>query len=145
MYIRGNYITQLYYTEHILPIYINAIHEARCYYDEQVHWLLMENGDPFYGMRKRGIARKLKDVNWIMNLKHPVQSPDLNPMEGIWNIIKQRLHQRIFYSNREVKEAIQEEWDKITLEEICARIRDMPRRCDLLVKTGGKAIKSAMW
>ena len=48
-------------------------------------------------------------------------------------------------SNREVKEAIQEEWDKITLEEIRARIRDMPRRCDLLVKTGGKAIKSAMW
>lgn len=145
VYIGGNHMTQLYYTEHILPIYINAIHEARCYYDEQVHWLLMEDGDPSHGMRKQGIARELKDTNWITNLKHPAQSPDLNPMEGIWNIIKQRLRRRIFHSNREVKEAIQEEWDKITLEEIRACIRDMPRRCDLLVKTGGKAIKSAMW
>jgi len=96
-------------------------------------------------MKKRSVAHKLKDANWITNLKHPAQSPNLNPIEGIWNIIKQRLRRRIFHSSKELKDAIQEEWDKITLEEIRVRIRDMPRRCDLLVKTGGQAIKSAMW
>jgi hypothetical protein len=138
-------MTQLYYTEHILPHYINAIHNARCYCDEQVYWLLMEDGDPSHGMKKRGVACELKDVNWITNLKHPAQSPDLNPMEGIWNIIKNRLRKKIYYSNKELKEAIQAEWDKITLEDIRERIRDMPRRCDLLVKTSGKAIKSRLW
>jgi hypothetical protein len=135
----------LYYTEYLLPIYIEAVNNACCRHDEQANWLLIEDRDLLYRMKKYSIARELKDTNWITNLKHPVQSPDLNPIEGIWNIIKQRLHRRIFYSSKELKDAIQEEWDKITLEEIRARIGDMPRRCDLLVKTGGQAIKSAMW
>jgi transposase len=44
--------------------------------------------DPSYGMRKEGLAKKLKDANWITNLIHPARSPDLNPIEAIWNIIK---------------------------------------------------------
>jgi hypothetical protein len=31
------------------------------------------------------------------------------------------------------------------MQEIRERIADMPRRCDLLVETGGAAIKSAQW
>lgn len=73
-------------------------------------------------MRKVGIAKKLKEANWIENLEHPAQSPDLNPIEGIWNIIKQRLRRRIFHSDEEMKQALQEEWDKITMTEIRKRI-----------------------
>jgi len=40
---------------------------------------------------------------------------------------------------------LQDEWSKITMQEVCARISDMPRRCKLLVKTGGLPIKSAQW
>jgi hypothetical protein len=54
-------------------------------------------------MRKAGLAQALKDQNYIVNLKHPAKSPDLNPIEGIWNIIKQRLRRRIFYSDEEVQ------------------------------------------
>ena len=64
-------------------------------------------GTGFY--KKDGLARKLKDDNWSVNLKHPAQSPDSDPIEGIWNIIKQRLRHRIFYSEVEVKELLQEE------------------------------------
>ena len=96
-------------------------------------------------MRKKGLAQQLKEDNWIMNLKHPAQSPDLNPIEAIWNIIKQRLRRRIFYSDEEVKEALQEEWSKITMEEVRKRISDMPRRCLRLTKNGGKPIKTALW
>jgi hypothetical protein len=110
-----------------------------------VSWLFQEDGDPSHGLKKEGLAQRLKERNWITNLKHLAQSPDLNPMEGIWNIIKQRLRRRILHTDEEYKAAIQEEWNKITLEEIRERIRDMPHRCDLLVKTGGKPIKGAMW
>jgi len=66
-------------------------------------------------------------------------------MEGIWNILKQRVRRRVFNSIEELKEVLQDEWSKITIEEVRARISDMPRRCQDLVKTGGKAIKTAMW
>jgi transposase len=80
-----------------------------------------------------------------VNLKHLAQSPDLNPIEGIWNIIKQRLRRRVFYSDEEVKAALQEEWDKITMQEIRKRIATMPRRCTRLVNNKGMLIKTALW
>jgi hypothetical protein len=60
-------------------------------------------------MRKQGLAHKLKEENWIVNLKHLAQSLNLNLIKAIWNIIKQRLRRRIFYLDKEIKEALQEE------------------------------------
>ena len=93
--------------ERLLPVYIDAIQKARL--KDPGNWLLQEDGDPSRSMRKEGLVRKLKDKNWIVNLKYPVQSPDLNPIEAIWNIIKQWLHNHMFYSEQEVKDALQEE------------------------------------
>ena len=141
--VAGNHMTQKYYIERLLPVYIDAVYHGRSFCSES--WYLQEDGDPSHGIRKAGLARQLKDLNWIVNIKHPAQSPDLNPIEGIWNIIKQRLRRRIFYSDEEVKEAIQEEWDKISMEEIRRRIATIPGRCKQLVKTGGRPIKTALW
>jgi len=96
-------------------------------------------------MRKKGLAQEYKEARNIQNLVHPAQSPDLNPIVGIWSIIKQRLRRRIFDSEEEMKEALQEEWDKITMEEIRDRIADMPRRCVQLIKSGGKPIRGNKW
>ena len=40
------------------------------------------------------IATQLKMDNWVETLKHPAQSPDLNPIEAIWNLLNERVHQR---------------------------------------------------
>lgn len=106
---------------------------------------MQEDGDPSHGIKKAGLAQALKKANWIANLPHPAQSPDLNPMEGIWNILKQRVRRRNWESLDELKDILQDEWSKITMKEVRARILDMPRRCEELVETGGKAIKTAMW
>jgi len=51
---KGNAMTQKYYCERLLPIYIKAVHEARLQYSE--NWLLQEDGDPSHGFRKEGLA-----------------------------------------------------------------------------------------
>ncbi len=101
---QGNSITQKYYTERLLPVYIDAIHRGRL--RDAGSWLLQEDGDPSHGMKKLGLAGELKAANWVVNLTHPAQSPDLNPIEAIWNIIKQRLRRRLLYSEKEIKEAL---------------------------------------
>ncbi|PMD18367.1 hypothetical protein NA56DRAFT_727529, partial [Hyaloscypha hepaticicola] len=92
-------------------------------------------------MRKRGLVEEYKKAYNIQNLTHPAQSPDLKPIEGIWSIIKYR----IFDSEEEIKEVLQEEWDKITIEEIRDCITDMSRRCVQLIRSGGKPIRGNKW
>ena len=123
--VKGNAMTQKYYVEKLLPIYCSAIKSMQEINDKP--WLLQEDGDPSHGMRKKGLAQEYKEAQGIQNLRHPAQSPDLNPIEGIWAIIKQRIRQRVFNSEEEIKEALQEEWAKITMKEIRDRISDLPR------------------
>ena len=107
--------------------------------------LLQEDNDPSHGTRKQGLAQRLKQDHGIKSLFHPAQSPDLNPMEACWNILKQRARRRIWHTIEELKEILQDEWSKITMKEVHARIATMPERCKLLVETGGKPIKTALW
>ena len=139
--VKGNTTTQKYYTDRLLPIYYQAVKDGSKRGPGQQY--LQEDGDPSHGMRKRGLAQDYKEAHGITNLKYPTQSPDLNPIEAIWNIIKQRLHCKLFDSEEEMKDAIQEEQDKITLKEIRSRISDLPGRCTTLRLTGGKPIKTA--
>jgi transposase len=91
------------------------------------------------------LATKIKDDNWIPCLIHPPQSPDLNPIKAYWNIIKPRVRKRTWRNIKELKAILQEEWAKIIMEEIRARIMEMPQHCKDLVEYGGKPLKSDLW
>ena len=55
------------------------------------------------------VERKIRSLPW------PAQSPDLNPIEHLWNILKSRIQQRSPLPTNldQLKEAIYEEWDAI--------------------------------
>ena len=76
---------------------------------------------------------------------YPAQSPDLNPIEAIWQIIKQRLRGGTWRTVEEFKAAIQREWDRITIAQIRRRIREMPWRCKRIQELKGARIRSALW
>ena len=142
---KGNSMTQKYYVDNIQPHYIKAINAFRLQDSSHKGFYLVEDGDPSHGMRKRGSAQRARDDNWITNIEHPPNSPDLNPIEGIWLILKERVRQRTWHSIAELKQVVQEEWRKIDQNEIRARIVEMPWRCRRLVATGGAPIRSEMW
>ena len=146
---KGNAMTQEYYVEHILPFYIDAIHLLRTEADAlgawPSEWYLQEDGDPSHGIKSSGLATEAKKKAWVANLQHPAQSPDLNPIEACWNILKQRVRQRVWRSQAELREVVQDEWSKITMQEVRARIAEMPERCKILASNSGKPVKSSLW
>jgi hypothetical protein len=94
-------------------------------------------------------------ANWILVLLYPAQSPDLNPIEGLWLILKQRAKRRLWYpelgqrgwdgSQRHLKEVLKEVWASISMEEVRDRIVEMPHRCYELTETGGEKMRSETW
>lgn len=108
--IKGNAMTQEYYVERLLPVYISAIKDAQ--EREDLGWILQEDNDKSHGHQdsKLGIESitntTRKDAG-IHLLIHPPQSPDLNPIEGVWLILKERVHKHHWHSLAELKEIIQ--------------------------------------
>ncbi|CAK9832699.1 Transposable element Tcb1 transposase [Anthophora retusa] len=69
---------------------------------------------------------------WILynipkQLHTPPQSPDLNPIEHIWDLLEHRIQHHIT-SNEMLKEVLQLEWTKISREETRKLVQSMSKR-----------------
>jgi hypothetical protein len=67
-----------------------------------------------------------------MVLIYSAQLSDLNPMEAVWGIIKWRIYRRRWDNLNQLKEVLQDEWSKITMQEVRVRIAEMSSRCRTL-------------
>jgi transposase len=105
--------------------------------------ILIEDNDGPHGTKGES-DNKVKQVKIKLNIKweaQPSNSPDLNPIETIWRIIKQRLKNRgVIFTVDALKQAIQVEWEKITVKEINKAISTMPDRVTCLRERFGKAV-----
>jgi hypothetical protein len=141
---KGNVMSQEFYAREILPQYIQEVKAL----EERYHhrFWLQEDGDPSHGNKStNNPCYCMKRDADILILVHPAQSPDLNPIEACWQIMKQRLRGGTWKTVEEFKAAIQAAWDSITLKEIRKRIREMPKRCRDVQRLGGRRIRSALW
>lgn len=91
-------------------------------------------------------AKTTKD--WFTNhgillFPHPPSSPDLNPIELVWNLLKLELEKcpHVPTSKEELKQAILEAWDRISQQDIDACIKSMPNRIKAVIKANGGNIR----
>ena len=73
-------------------------------------WILQEDNDPKHRSKK---AQNWKVHNQIKNLPWPSQSPDLNPMENVWAILKANVADHKVTSVKELISVIKKEWKKL--------------------------------
>ena len=75
----------------------------------------------------------------LLRIKWPAQSPDLNPIENLWRIIKIRFSARRhqIHSVEAMTEELVNEWDKLTARDFQKCIASMPKRCHMVIKAQG--------
>ncbi len=72
-------------------------------------------------------------------MQWPSQSPDLNPIEHLWNHVKRKLgeYEEPASSVQELWDRFQEEWDRIEPSVCQNLIESMPRRIEAVLKAKG--------
>jgi len=67
----------------------------------------------------------------------PAQSPDLNPIENLWNVIKRKMESHKSSNKAELLEFLHQEWHKVT-QHTCERlVESMPRRMKAVIEIQG--------
>lgn len=124
-------ITAQSYSERVVPL----IHG---YIRMNPHLQLMQDGAPGHSA-KQAIeeleSRGIKLISW------PPYSPDLNPIETVWNRIKDYIQAHSDPDSNLPYERLRmlarEAWDSITHEDISSILSEMPARCKAVVDANG--------
>ncbi len=74
-------------------------------------------------------------------LDWPANSPDLNPIENLWGIVKRKMRDTRPNNADDLKAAIKATWASITPEQCHLLIVSMPRRIDAVIHAKGGPTK----
>ena len=114
-------MTMEVYRDKILPLIVERRDELR---KQGLEMIYQEDNDGSHGTRSQeNIALLYKvenDLNFITDW--PPRSPDLNAIESVWRIIKQRVKLQATLTVAALRAAILKEWDALTIDEINACI-----------------------
>jgi hypothetical protein len=101
-------------------------------------WIFQQDNDPKHKsklLQEYFAAKKITVLEW------PSQSPDLNPIEHLWEELDRQIRVKNYSNGAELFTALQVEWDKIPMSRISKLIESMPRRCKAVIESKGYATK----
>jgi len=67
----------------------------------------------------------------------PANSPDLNPIENIWRLLKYRVGRWFPKTDTEVRQYIEEEWANLAITDFEKYIKEMPKRVQAVIDAHG--------
>jgi len=76
--------------------------------------------------------------DFIKKDEWPPSSPDINPIELIWGILKTRVNVEAHDSLESLEDALATEWNALTIEEINAVTDGWMDRIDAMIDAGGE-------
>lgn len=101
-------------------------------------WLFQSDNDPKHTSRL--VKSWFKDNN-VNTLQWPSQSPDLNPIENLWEEVDRRIRRKNSTNLSDLMLCIQSEWAKIPVDRLIKLVDSMPSRCHAVIRSNGYATK----
>lgn len=95
-----------------------------------------DNAPAHVSRRTKGFfeTKNIRVLDW------PANSPDLNPIENAWSLLKSKVAARCPKTLAELEHVASEEWEKIPRSYFESLINSMPRRINQVIeRSGGKA------
>jgi transposase len=113
--------------------------------EELGYVLVMEDGAPYHMGCATTRRKELQEVGWLGwgPGTWPSSSPDLNPIENLWHILRMNVRKRRVQprNKQALIEALQEEWEKLDIEMVNYYCDSMPRRLQAVIKAKGGSTK----
>ena len=100
-------------------------------------WHFQQDNDPKHTSR---VASAFLRENMPEVIDWPSNSPDLNPIENLWSIVKRNVEKRQPKNLDDLQRFMVEEWDNIPETIIKNLIGSMKRRCEAIIDQGGERI-----
>ncbi len=100
-------------------------------------WRFQQDNDPKHTSR---VAKYFLDRHIPETIDWPSNSPDLNPIENLWAIIKHRVEKRRPRDLTELQRFLHEEWEVIDKTILMNLIASMKDRCLAVIKSKGERI-----
>lgn len=104
----------------------------------------LELGEVYFQQDNARCHTSKSTMNWfernaVQVFPHPPSSPDLNPMENIWAELKRRIRCRSHLPTNaeELKQAVFEAWDSLTMEDTDKFVQSMPNRVQAVLAAKG--------
>ncbi len=98
-------------------------------------WNFQQDGAPCHTAKSTMDFFKKKGIRVLRGW--PPQSPDLNPIENVWGMIKNRLYVKNIRSSDQLWQAVKREWDNITLLQIRSLIASVKTRLKKVQEANG--------
>jgi transposase len=115
---------------------LNLVRSAHQFWPRGQWWFQQDNAS----QHKAATSREWFHNHGIDLIDWPAWSPDLNPIEELWNDLKRRVYGRHPKSMDELERFITEEWAATDLDFIARICRNMPHRLQAVIANNGHKI-----
>ena len=122
----------------ILGTHLKESAELHFEQDPPELWRLLQDNDPKH---KSVLVRNWLFSNGISMLEFPAYSPDLNPIENLWNDLARGVEARPASTVEELQDVIAEEWERTSPAYIRKLARSMHKRCQAVIDAHGNHTK----
>ena len=119
--------------------YIQILEEQLPEIEEMMgnNWRLQQDNDPKHTSK---LAKNFIQENVPAIMDWPSSSPDINPIENLWGIVKRNVEKRNPRNLEDLKVFMVEEWENISDEVINNLVRSMRARCEEVIRLNGERI-----